>query len=215
VADNDATFDPSKHVIKLRGKGGGSADYLPVDARIKWFRDAHPDGVIETDHVMLDERIAVFRAVIRATPHEGVAGRATGYGSETPNDFKDYIEKAETKAIGRALAALGYGTQFVEGDGAEPLADSPVERPPAKPVKQAPRQNVAPDVGPPPVRQGSMSELEMLAAGYRERLEAARTREEVAAVADDIAGSGLAKGPERDALVDVYTRRLKAFAAAS
>ncbi len=39
-------------------------------------------------------------------------GRATGYGSEAQGDFADYIEKAETKAIGRALAALGYGTQF-------------------------------------------------------------------------------------------------------
>ncbi|HYI93432.1 MAG TPA: hypothetical protein VEX68_07805, partial [Bryobacteraceae bacterium] len=27
-------------------------------------------------------------------------------------DFRDYIEKAETKALGRALAALGFGTQF-------------------------------------------------------------------------------------------------------
>ncbi|HKG29607.1 MAG TPA: hypothetical protein VKB01_10775, partial [Thermomicrobiales bacterium] len=37
---------------------------------------------------------------------------ATGYGSETASDFPDFIEKAETKAIGRALNALGYGAQF-------------------------------------------------------------------------------------------------------
>jgi hypothetical protein len=42
------------------------------------------------------------------------AGEATGWGSETADDFEDYIEKAETKALGRALAALGYGTQFCE-----------------------------------------------------------------------------------------------------
>ena len=37
---------------------------------------------------------------------------ATGWGSETSQDFADYIEAAETKALGRALAALGFGTQF-------------------------------------------------------------------------------------------------------
>lgn len=57
---------------------------------------------------------------------------ATGHGSETPRDFSDYIEKAETKAIGRALAALGYGTQFVESElegkqGPRPV-DSPAQR---------------------------------------------------------------------------------------
>src|SRR3546814_7260726 len=43
-----------------------------------------------------------------------IQNRATGYGSETPKDFGDYIEKAETKAIGRALGALGFGTQFTD-----------------------------------------------------------------------------------------------------
>ncbi len=52
--------------------------------------------------------MAVFRAEV-ILPN---GGRATGYGSEAQADFADYIEKAETKAIGRALAALGYGTQF-------------------------------------------------------------------------------------------------------
>jgi hypothetical protein len=202
------TFDPQKHMTKLKGK-----DYLEAKWRLVWLRDEHPDAIIETQHIDLD--LERNHAIFRATVTIPGGGSATGYGSESSKDFGDFIEKAETKALARALAALGYGTQFVEGDGAEPLADSPVERPPAKPVKQAPRQNVAPDVGPPPVRQGSMSELEMLAAGYRERLEAARTRAEVEAIASDIAGSGLAHGPERDALVDVYTRRLKAFAAAS
>jgi hypothetical protein len=54
---------------------------------------------------------------------------ATGHGSETKSDFGDFIEKAETKAIGRALAALGFGTQFcddfAEGDS---VTDAPVQR---------------------------------------------------------------------------------------
>src|SRR6185312_9512025 len=68
----------------------------------------HPDAHIATDLVSHDGRVAVFRAeVILPT-----GGRASGYGSESAGDFPDYIEKAETKAIGRALVALGYGTQF-------------------------------------------------------------------------------------------------------
>lgn len=51
---------------------------------------------------------------------------STGYGSETLSDFRDYFEKAETKAIGRALAALGYGTLFaLELDEGEAIADTP------------------------------------------------------------------------------------------
>ena len=57
---------------------------------------------------------------------------ATGWGSETAADFGDYVEKAETKALGRALAALGFGTQFCEdyGYGAEAgrVVDTPVAR---------------------------------------------------------------------------------------
>ena len=46
--------------------------------------------------------------------------------SETMSDFRDYFEKAETKAIGRALAMLGYGTQFApELDEAERVVDTP------------------------------------------------------------------------------------------
>ena len=61
-----------------------------------------------TDLVSNENNIAVFRAEV-VLPS---GGRASGYGSESKADFADYIEKAETKAIGRALAALGYGTQF-------------------------------------------------------------------------------------------------------
>jgi len=54
--------------------------------------------------------LALFRARVSVPG----GGTASGWGSETADDFGDYIEKAETKALGRALAALGYGTQFCE-----------------------------------------------------------------------------------------------------
>ncbi|GCE19242.1 hypothetical protein [Dictyobacter kobayashii] len=71
--------------------------------------------------------------VFRATVKDGVGGMATGTKSEKAASFGDFIEKAETGAIGRALAALGYGTQFTgdEWEEAHRIVDSPVERQPA------------------------------------------------------------------------------------
>lgn len=104
----DGTFDPGKHLRELRGRGGPS-QYLDVKWRLVWLRSAHPEAQITTEHISITDSAAIFRAVV-VLPG---GGSATGYGSETAADFGDFIEKAETKAIGRALAALGYGTQFV------------------------------------------------------------------------------------------------------
>ena len=50
---------------------------------------------------------------------------------EKAASFPDYVEKAETGAIGRALAALGYGTQFApELNEQHRIVDSPVDRAP-------------------------------------------------------------------------------------
>ena len=115
------TFNPSDHLTKLKGK-----DYLEAKWRLVWLRDEHPDAMIETQHIELSDEHAIFRAVV--TFKEG--GGASGYGSETKRDFGDYIEKAETKAIARALAAAGYGTQFTGDELAEGerVVDSPVQR---------------------------------------------------------------------------------------
>jgi hypothetical protein len=98
-------FEASKYLTNLNGR-----DYLEVKWRLLWLRTEHPDAVIETELVKHGGGLALFRARV-AIPGAGIA---TGWGSETADDFGDYIEKAETKALGRALAALGYGTQFCE-----------------------------------------------------------------------------------------------------
>ncbi|MFM9108306.1 MAG: hypothetical protein ACKOWF_16590, partial [Chloroflexota bacterium] len=102
-------FDPTPYLRQLRGRGA-SGEYLDVKWRLLWLRTEHPDARIETEHVRIEPALAIFKATV-TLPSGGVA---TGYGSETPGDFGDYIEKAETKAIGRALNALGYGAQFRE-----------------------------------------------------------------------------------------------------
>jgi hypothetical protein len=104
-----AEFDPTPYLRQLQVPGrGGGPDYLDVKWRLLWLRREHPDAEIVTELVQHDPQMAIFKATVTVS----TGGKATGYGSETASDFPDFIEKAETKAIGRALNALGYGTQF-------------------------------------------------------------------------------------------------------
>lgn len=96
-------FEPARYLTRVNG-----SEYLEVKWRLVWLRDRHPDATVETELMSHADNTAVFRAQI--TIPDG--GSSTGWGSETAGDFRDYLEKAETKAIGRALAALGFGTQF-------------------------------------------------------------------------------------------------------
>jgi hypothetical protein len=96
-------FDPSRYLTKIDGR-----DYLEVKWRLLWLRTEYPAARISTELVKFEDGFALFRA--EATLPSGAS--ATGWGSETIHDFADYIEAAETKAIGRALAGLGFGTQF-------------------------------------------------------------------------------------------------------
>ncbi len=115
------TFDPRRFVTRV-----GGADYLEVKWRLYWLRTLHPDAVIDTELISHENSVAVFKAHVSIPD----GGSATGWGSEGYDDFRDYLEKAETKAIGRALAALGFGTQFTTdfdfAEGQEKVVDAPV-----------------------------------------------------------------------------------------
>ena len=143
-------------IIRVRG----GAEYLPVQARVHWFRTQNPRGRIETEMLFYDPnaQIAVFRASIYNSDDQLLA---TATKMETAKGFADYLEKAETGAIGRALALAGYGTQFapelLETDSGPPtqpsqMVDSgrrpvqaqsvqraklPTQRPVAQPVRSA------------------------------------------------------------------------------
>jgi hypothetical protein len=135
---NGNTFDPNKYMLKLPKTkkvqlSNGQvkyerteADYLPVAARIAWFRRDHPDWSIITEAEQLANKGVVMKATIRNADKRIIA---TARKKETEIGFPDYIEKAETGAVGRALAMCGYGTlQAPEFDEGERIADSPIEK---------------------------------------------------------------------------------------
>jgi hypothetical protein len=144
--------DAEKKCIDLQGK-----QYLEVKWRMVWFRENCSTGTIDTEEIAVDldrevtvelfrwvddparpgkkkkefyEKTARGYARFKATVTDGNGARATGTKSESAANFDDYIEKAETGAIGRALAALGYGTQFTgdELDEGKRIVDSPVSK---------------------------------------------------------------------------------------
>ncbi|HUG15488.1 MAG TPA: hypothetical protein VMM78_10790 [Thermomicrobiales bacterium] len=116
-----SAFEPAKFLTTVNGQ-----DYLEVKWRLVWLRSVYPDARIETELVEHQGHSAVFRALVSLSS----GACATGWGSEAADDFGDYLEKAETKALGRALAALGFGTQFCPdydfGADRQRLVDSPV-----------------------------------------------------------------------------------------
>ena len=120
------SFNPQDKLIPLTMKGQ-IREYLEVKWRVFWFRSENPDGEITTELLNLDDKRAVVQARVFTDGH----CIGCGIGSETLADFIDYIEKAETKAVGRALAIAGYGTQFcteldMDIDGKEKLVDTPI-----------------------------------------------------------------------------------------
>jgi len=143
-------FNPREHLIQLKSREG-SKDYLPVQWRLVWFREQCPQGTIDTQEVVVDLDREVEAEVyawnnekrrsekvikkgkgyarFKTVATDGRGGRATGTKSEDAANFSDFVEKAETGSIGRALAALGYGTQFAPDlDEAHRIVDAPVDR---------------------------------------------------------------------------------------
>jgi hypothetical protein len=111
-------------LVNLKGK-----DYLMVGHRLQWFNEVEQRFRIETEFLLITEEQTVARAKVTVFDTEGREVKtAMATKRETKKDFPDHTEKAETSAVGRALAMLGYGTQFAlsDLDEGDRLADSPV-----------------------------------------------------------------------------------------
>ena len=187
------SFNPNEHLTQIKTREG-ARDYLPVQWRIVWFREVYPHGTITTEMMHLDidrdveaetfgwnsearrsERMTkhakgfvVFHAVV----DDGGGGRAEGTKSENAASFPDYIEKAETGAIGRALAALGFGTQFAGELSEGEKAEQSVQQTAKTSSAPAPSQQTAKTTSVPMASAETMKELKVYAARFKEPLAA-------------------------------------------
>lgn len=103
--------------------------YLDVKYRILWFRQVYPEGFIQTTELEVTDKYARIEATVYdRDPKDGGKRMAVSRRQISASDFKDYVEKCETQAIGRSLAVAGFGTQFCDDlDEDDAVADSPVD----------------------------------------------------------------------------------------
>jgi len=135
---------PVDYIIKLRGQTGGYSSYqerLEIRYRLLWLRQEHPEARIYSECVHHNNGFALFKVRIDL----GEKGYAEGHGAESRETANNYIERAETWALGSALDALGYSTEaaFLAAGQRPPLEEprpSRLERPPRP-------------AGPPPERE--------------------------------------------------------------
>jgi hypothetical protein len=141
-----APYKPIPHLLQLerRTQKDGkliTSEYLPVKERLVWFvteqRQLVAAGLATTTYCirprLVEHDPVTGHATFECTIRDVLGNEATDYGSESRADWRDYLEKAATKATGRALAALGYGTAFAtELDEEERVVDSPVAKRPAR-----------------------------------------------------------------------------------
>ena len=102
----------------IRGKA-----YAEVNQRIKAFRMLYPQGFIKTELIKDEDGICIFKAIVGYSIHifngedglltdkEYILG--TGYARENQQssfiNAENYLECAETSAVGRALGMCAFG----------------------------------------------------------------------------------------------------------
>ncbi len=160
--------------LNLRGK-----DYLQVAHRLVWFREEHPDWEIFTEAVSITETSSLFRAFIKDPSGRVIA---TAHKREDKAHFQDHTEKAETGAVGRALAYCGYGTQFApELEEGERVVDAPLP-------KSDPKSDPKPDPKPKKELPATKTLSQVHADALLKRLDASKT-----SVDDVLKGLGVTK----------------------
>ena len=114
-------------LMNLKGK-----EYMQIMYRWMWFEEENERYDVSTDFIKLDDDHAIARCTISVLEDTSagvrVVRKVTEYKKEELKHFPDFVEKAASGAAGRALIALGYGTQFAAADldEGDRIVDSPV-----------------------------------------------------------------------------------------
>lgn len=100
-------------VVNIRGK-----EYMTVALRVQKFREAHPDWELSTEIIKADEKVVIMQARIYTENGKCIStGHAEEFRTSSQINSTSALENAETSAIGRALAAAGWGgTEFASAN---------------------------------------------------------------------------------------------------
>ena len=126
-------FNPAEFTRELPNEDGTLSLYLDVKYRMLWFRLHRPNGKIDTEIIHVDEKSAVVSCKLysdRGDPADQYLAKSCAQRFVSQEQYGDrYLEIAETAAIGRVLAAAGYGTQFCGATDmlSGIIADAPVD----------------------------------------------------------------------------------------
>lgn len=100
-------------IVNIHGK-----EYLTVAKRVGMFREKHPEYTLQTEVIQRTEEYVVVKATIANEQSRVIAtGHSEEYRKASQINRTSALENAETSAIGRALAAFGFGgTEFASAD---------------------------------------------------------------------------------------------------
>lgn len=86
-------------------------DYVDVHERIARFYEKYPQGSVQTEIAHHDDKLVVMRAIVYRDPEDprpSIAHSQLGIPGKTNYTRDSEIENAETSAVGRAIAFLGF-----------------------------------------------------------------------------------------------------------
>lgn len=112
-------FEP-KNYLREETTEEGKSFYLDTKFRLLWYRLKYPDGKLVKIPKALNRDYATFE--VRVYSHKDDAPDnflANGFASRYKDDGNEkfglnFVESAETAALGRALKDAGFGTQFCD-----------------------------------------------------------------------------------------------------
>lgn len=100
-------------IVNIKGK-----EYQTVALRVQKFREQHPDWSIITTLISRDaETVVMLASVINEQNIIIATGHAEEFRNASQINSTSALENCETSAIGRALAAAGFGgTEFASAN---------------------------------------------------------------------------------------------------